>query len=127
MDLEVRGGEILALLGENGAGKSTLMNVLVGLVRPDAGRLILGAPERGGPGPGGPGDETREVALASWSTREAREAGGEILVMTAKVERNLPTGWAVEGIAPRVLDVEAVPIENEGDYLSMVFPQSRKK
>jgi simple sugar transport system ATP-binding protein len=43
--LEVRPGEIHALLGENGAGKSTLMNVLVGLVRPDAGSVsFAGAP-----------------------------------------------------------------------------------
>ncbi|MBN1334710.1 MAG: ABC transporter ATP-binding protein [Deltaproteobacteria bacterium] len=37
VDLEVREGEIHALLGENGAGKTTLVNVLVGLLRPDAG------------------------------------------------------------------------------------------
>ena len=42
VSLDVRTGEILALLGENGAGKSTLMHVLVGLVRPDAGALELG-------------------------------------------------------------------------------------
>ncbi len=41
MDLDVAPGEVHALLGENGAGKSTLMNVLIGLVRPDAGRLEL--------------------------------------------------------------------------------------
>jgi simple sugar transport system ATP-binding protein len=34
-------GEIHALLGENGAGKTTLMNVLYGLVRPDAGRMEM--------------------------------------------------------------------------------------
>jgi simple sugar transport system ATP-binding protein len=34
-------GEIHSLLGENGAGKSTLMNILVGLVRPDAGTLSV--------------------------------------------------------------------------------------
>jgi ABC-type uncharacterized transport system ATPase subunit len=37
--LEVAAGEVHSLLGENGAGKSTLMNILVGLVRPDAGAL----------------------------------------------------------------------------------------
>ncbi len=37
IDLEVRAGEIQALLGENGAGKSTLMSILSGLYRADEG------------------------------------------------------------------------------------------
>jgi simple sugar transport system ATP-binding protein len=39
--LEVRPGEIHALLGENGAGKSTLMNILYGLAMPDGGEILL--------------------------------------------------------------------------------------
>lgn len=43
--LDVRPGEIHALVGGNGAGKSTLMKAVTGVVAPDAGRIIIGGNE----------------------------------------------------------------------------------
>jgi ABC-type uncharacterized transport system ATPase subunit len=41
IDLDITPGEIQCLLGENGAGKTTLMNVLYGLLHPDAGTISI--------------------------------------------------------------------------------------
>lgn len=41
IDLSVKQGEILALLGENGSGKTTLMNMLSGIYKPDSGSIFI--------------------------------------------------------------------------------------
>lgn len=52
VDLDFRGGEVCALLGENGAGKSTLMRAVGGALAPQRGKVLLDGRElpRGDPG-----------------------------------------------------------------------------
>lgn len=45
VSLKVRPGEVMGLIGDNGAGKSTLVNCLAGIIRPDAGRILLDGEE----------------------------------------------------------------------------------
>lgn len=51
LNLQLRGGEFLAILGQNGSGKSTLGKLLSGLLRPTGGKVLFGgqsvAPSRG--------------------------------------------------------------------------------
>ena len=41
VSLEIKKGEVFALVGENGAGKSTLMNILYGILTPTDGRVYI--------------------------------------------------------------------------------------
>jgi len=81
VDLEVRPGEIHALLGENGAGKTTLVNALLGLVRPDAGALELGG---------------LPVDWAAWSPAAALRAGVGMVHQHATL---IPAFTVVENLA----------------------------
>ncbi len=45
VNLDIRKGEILSLLGENGSGKTTLMNMLAGIYYPDAGQIMINGKE----------------------------------------------------------------------------------
>ena len=56
IDLEVRRGEVHAVIGENGAGKSTLVNVISGTVAPDSGTMRLAGDDYR---PAGPQDARR--------------------------------------------------------------------
>ena len=74
--LHVEAGETVALLGTNGNGKSTLMKCIMGLVRPDRGRLSLTID-----GAGARSDET--LARGDRRSRRGAGAGGTAAVSQA--------------------------------------------
>ena len=45
VDLSVRAGELLAIVGQSGTGKSVLLRQIIGLERPDGGRIVVGGLE----------------------------------------------------------------------------------
>ena len=51
IDLAVKKGEFVSLIGHSGCGKSTLLNLIAGLMRPTAGTMLLANREIAGPGP----------------------------------------------------------------------------
>jgi nitrate/nitrite transport system ATP-binding protein len=51
IDLTIRKGEFVSLIGHSGCGKSTLLNMVAGLLQPTEGGILLAEREIGGPGP----------------------------------------------------------------------------
>lgn len=72
VDFEVFPGEVVALIGDNGAGKSTLVNVLTGVLAPDAGQIVF---------------DGQPVSFAS--PHEARQAGIETVYQDLAIAPHL--------------------------------------
>ncbi|ODT66458.1 MAG: ABC transporter permease [Pelagibacterium sp. SCN 63-23] len=87
VSLDLRQGEIHALMGENGAGKSTLIKIITGVHRPDSGRLLL---------------DGREIELHS--PRDAIRHG----ISAVHQERNLIPRFSV---AENIM-LEQLPVRN---------------
>ncbi len=81
VDLEVRPGELIALVGANGAGKSTLLGALSGLIRATAGTITLGGE-----------DVTHARPEALVRNGIAHVPQGRRLFGTMSVEKNLLLG-----------------------------------
>ncbi len=92
VDLEVRQGEVVALLGRNGMGKTTLLHTIMGLVRPSSGRVLLGGRDVTGLSP---------LQLAQAGLTLVPQGRRAIPGLTAQEELSLarqPGPWSVERV-----------------------------
>jgi putative ABC transport system ATP-binding protein len=83
VDLTVRAGESVAILGPSGSGKSTLLTLLAGLCRPTAGRLFIG------------GDDTTHMNERELLTLRAQRIG---VVVQGPGRNLLPYGTAEDNV-----------------------------
>ncbi len=96
--LEIETGEIFGIAGPNGAGKSTLINLLLGFLRPTAGRVMIDG-------------------VAPRDFVEARGVGylSELVA--------IPPGWSVEGALVRYAVLAAVPDTDRAGRVNRVIEQ----
>ncbi|MFQ5510586.1 MAG: ABC transporter ATP-binding protein [Candidatus Krumholzibacteriia bacterium] len=102
LSLRIERGEVFGLLGHNGAGKSTTMRVILGLLRPDAGRISLfggeGASRASRARIGFLGDENG--LYPHFNAREMMQLTGQLLGMNPAVlkdrQRELLAGAGLE-------------------------------
>ena len=86
VNLSVRKGEVVGLIGDNGAGKSTLIKILSGVVKPTSGEILV----RGAP-------------VTGWSAAKSRDAGIETvfqdraLAVQQSIVRNIFMGRELAG------------------------------
>ncbi|MBV9633780.1 MAG: ATP-binding cassette domain-containing protein, partial [Methylobacteriaceae bacterium] len=92
IDLDIRNGEVHALLGENGAGKSTLVKILYGLLEPSEGRIVFA------------GDD---VVLKS--PEQARALGIGMVFQHFSLFENLTVAENIALVLPRTDKLTALP------------------
>lgn len=81
VSLDVRPGELVAVMGRNGAGKSTLLDLVAGLRRPTGGSVSI----RGAPlDDMGPGERARSLSHLPQSLRANRTVDAEALVLMGR-------------------------------------------
>jgi Cu-processing system ATP-binding protein len=89
-DLVLRAGETVALIGHNGAGKSTLMKLMLGLIRPTAGRVVVLG---GDPAQGKTARSRLELGYLPENVAFApSQTGAEVLAFYARLKRQPVSG-----------------------------------
>ena len=95
VDLEVRSGELIGIVGASGSGKTTLLNILAGLERPSAGRIRVGERDL---------LDITDQDLVAYRRREVGfvwQATGRNLVPYLSVRDNIELPQAIAGAGKR--------------------------
>ena len=95
VDLEVRSGELIGIVGASGSGKTTMLNILAGLERPSAGRIRVGERDL---------LDITDQDLVAYRRREVGfvwQATGRNLVPYLSVRDNIELPQAIAGTAKR--------------------------
>ncbi len=98
IDLKIRQGEFVSLIGHSGCGKSTLLNIIAGMDRPTGGGVILEGRQVTKPGP------DRMMVFQNYSLLPWLTVRENIALAVNKVMQNLPAGER-KGIVEHHIDM----------------------
>jgi NitT/TauT family transport system ATP-binding protein len=113
VDLTVRRGQFVSVVGASGSGKSTLLSIVAGLVAPTSGQVLLDENPIDGPGPDR-GLVFQHGAVYPWRTVERNVAFGlELLPRLPSAERAERVAWYLEETGLTALR-KALPKELSG-------------
>jgi nitrate/nitrite transport system ATP-binding protein len=107
VNLEVRRGEFVAIVGYSGSGKTTLMSVLAGLIRPDTGEVVFDGRPVTGPGP------ERGLVFQNYSLLPWLTVYGNIALAVDQVLRDWPAAKRREHVLRFIELVNLTPAINK--------------
>ena len=116
--LRVREGEIVGLIGPNGSGKTTLLNVASGVMRPTAGRVVVGGVDATGRRP-------HEVArLGVGRTFQQIRLFAEMTVFENVEVGAVARGQALDGVSALL---ERLGLTADADRLAVTLPYGQQR